>query len=70
MIRKNVQKYHPHPRARAPPQEAARYAGTSASRVFRSEAHIYAQVIDDTKGITVVAASSMEKGSCDREDRR
>ena len=29
--------------------------------VFRSVAHIYAQVIDDTKGITVVAASSMEK---------
>ncbi len=29
--------------------------------VFRSVAHIYAQVIDDTKGITVVAANSMEK---------
>jgi large subunit ribosomal protein L18 len=31
--------------------------------VFRSVAHIYAQVIDDTKGITVVAASSMEKNT-------
>jgi len=31
--------------------------------VFRSVAHIYAQVIDDTKGITVVAANSMEKSS-------
>jgi len=29
--------------------------------VFRSVAHIYAQVIDDTKGITMVAASSIEK---------
>lgn len=30
--------------------------------VFRSLAHIYAQVIDDTKGRTLVAASSVEKG--------
>ena len=30
--------------------------------VFRSVAHIYAQVIDDSKGVTVVAASSTEKG--------
>ena len=30
--------------------------------VFRSLAHIYAQVIDDTKGHTLVAASSNEKG--------
>lgn len=29
--------------------------------VFRSARHIYAQVIDDTKGITLAAASSMEK---------
>ncbi|HTA41800.1 MAG TPA: 50S ribosomal protein L18 [Bryobacteraceae bacterium] len=29
--------------------------------VFRSVAHIYAQVIDDTKGVTLVAASSVEK---------
>ena len=31
--------------------------------VFRSIAHIYAQVIDDAKGVTIVAASSNEKGS-------
>jgi large subunit ribosomal protein L18 len=31
--------------------------------VFRSVAHIYAQVIDDSKGITLVAASSTEKDS-------
>ena len=29
--------------------------------VYRSVAHIYAQIIDDTKGETVVAASSLEK---------
>jgi len=29
--------------------------------VFRSSKHIYAQVIDDRKGETVVAASSVEK---------
>jgi large subunit ribosomal protein L18 len=29
--------------------------------VFRSSKHIYAQVIDDTKGETLAAASSLEK---------
>ena len=29
--------------------------------VFRSEKHIYAQIIDDTKGMTLCAASSVEK---------
>jgi large subunit ribosomal protein L18 len=29
--------------------------------VFRSSKHIYAQVIDDSKGVTVAAASSLEK---------
>jgi large subunit ribosomal protein L18 len=29
--------------------------------VFRSSKHIYAQVIDDAKGLTLAAASSMEK---------
>ncbi len=29
--------------------------------VFRSVAHIYAQVIDDTKGATIVAAASTDK---------
>ena len=29
--------------------------------VFRSSKHIYAQVIDDDEGVTVAAASSMEK---------
>ena len=30
--------------------------------VFRSENHIYAQIIDDVAGNTLVAASSVEKG--------
>jgi large subunit ribosomal protein L18 len=30
--------------------------------IFRSVAHIYAQVIDDTKGATLVSASSVDKG--------
>jgi large subunit ribosomal protein L18 len=30
--------------------------------VFRSEAHIYAQVIDDAAGVTLVAASTAEPG--------
>ena len=29
--------------------------------VFRSAKHIYAQIIDDAKGVTLVAASSMDK---------
>lgn len=29
--------------------------------VFRSSKHIHAQIIDDTKGVTLAAASSLEK---------
>jgi large subunit ribosomal protein L18 len=29
--------------------------------VFRSAKHIYAQIIDDTKGVTIVSASTVEK---------
>lgn len=29
--------------------------------VYRSNAHIYAQIIDDAKGMTLVAASTVEK---------
>jgi large subunit ribosomal protein L18 len=41
-----------------------RVAGTAERprlAVFRSLKHIYAQVIDDTRGVTLVAASSNEK---------
>ena len=43
----------------------AKIAGTPERprlNVFRSETNIYAQIIDDTKGITLVSASSLEKG--------
>lgn len=35
--------------------------GRARLSVFRSSKHIYAQLIDDTKGETVAAASSLEK---------
>ncbi|CAH8719068.1 50S ribosomal protein L18 [Paenibacillus thiaminolyticus] len=38
--------------------------GTTARprlNVFRSSKHIYAQVIDDVKGVTIAAASTMDK---------
>src|SRR5215468_5485654 len=36
-------------------------SGRARLSVFRSSKHIYAQVIDDTKGETLASASSMEK---------
>lgn len=42
----------------------AKIAGTPARprlNVFRSLNHIYAQVIDDVKGVTLVAASTVDK---------
>jgi large subunit ribosomal protein L18 len=39
----------------------ARAAGRARLSVFRSSKHIYAQVIDDEKGVTVASASSIEK---------
>jgi large subunit ribosomal protein L18 len=44
-------------------RRAVKEAGAGRARlsVFRSSKHIYAQVIDDTKGETLVAASSLEK---------
>jgi large subunit ribosomal protein L18 len=55
---KNIIRLRVHKRIRS------RVAGTSERprlAVFRSVKHIYAQVIDDTKGHTVVAAGSTEK---------
>jgi len=40
-------------------KQAAR--GRARLSVYRSGKHIYAQVIDDEKGLTIVAASSIEK---------
>ena len=38
-----------------------RSSGRPRLSVHRSSKHIYAQVIDDAKGVTVAAASSLEK---------
>jgi large subunit ribosomal protein L18 len=35
-------------------------AGRPRLSIFRSSKHIYAQIIDDTKGATVVAASTLD----------
>ncbi len=42
----------------------AKISGTAERprlNVFRSSKHIYAQVIDDVKGVTLVSASTLEK---------
>ena len=52
-------------RIRIQMRQRKRISGTAERprlAVFRSVAHIYAQVIDDMAGKTVVAASSVEKG--------
>ena len=54
-----AQRLHRHKRVRG------KVSGTPERprlNVFRSETNIYAQVIDDTKGVTLVSASSLEKG--------
>lgn len=42
-----------------------RIVGTAARprlNVFRSRTHIYAQIVDDTRGCTLVAASTLDAG--------
>ena len=51
------------PRKRRHVRVRAKVSGTPQRprlNVFRSSAHIYAQVIDDTRGHTLVAASDLE----------
>ena len=53
------------PRLRRHRRVRGRVSGTPLRprlNVFRSSAHIYAQVIDDTQGMTVAAAGSHEPG--------
>ena len=52
------------PRQRRHKRVRAKVSGTAQRprlNVFRSSAHIYAQVIDDTRGHTLVAASDLEE---------
>ena len=44
---------------------AANAGGRPRLSVFRSSAQIYAQVIDDSKGVTLASASSLEKSMRD-----
>ena len=62
MIRKTEKKQI---RARIHKRIRRKLAGSSERprlAVFRSVAHIYAQVIDDSRGQTLVSASSVDKG--------
>ena len=59
IIDKNKSRLRRHKRVRA------KISGTAECprlNVFRSSQHIYAQIIDDVKGVTLAAASSTEKG--------
>ena len=38
--------------------------------VYRSVSHVYAKVIDDTKGTTIVSATSVEKGKGVKGEKR
>jgi large subunit ribosomal protein L18 len=49
-------------RIRSRSQIRQKSGGRPRLSVFRSGKHIYAQVIDDAKGVTVAAASSIDKG--------
>ena len=54
----NAQRLKRHKRVRA------RLSGTPETprlNVFRSEANIYAQIIDDVRGVTLASASSLDK---------
>jgi large subunit ribosomal protein L18 len=57
----------PTERRRARVRRAVKAAANGRMRlsVHRSSKHIYAQVIDDTNGVTLVAASSLEKAQRD-----
>jgi len=70
MIRKTEKKQT---RARIHKRIRRKLAGSSERprlAIFRSVAHIYAQVIDDTRGTTLVAASSVDKADkADKADK-
>ena len=58
-VNKNAMRLHRHVRVRS------KISGTPECprlNVFRSNANIYAQIIDDVNGVTLVSASTLEKG--------
>lgn len=58
MIDKNEERVRRHARVR---KKVSGTAETPRLCVYRSLNHIYAQVIDDTKGVTLCSASTLEK---------
>ena len=58
MIDKNKERQRRHERVR---RKISGTAQTPRLCVYRSLNHIYAQVIDDTKGVTLCSASTLEK---------
>ena len=58
MIDKNAERQRRHARVR---KKVTGTATTPRLNVYRSLNHIYVQVIDDTKGVTLCSASTMEK---------
>ena len=62
-----AQRLHRHKRVRG------KVSGTSERprlNVFRSETNIYAQIIDDVNGVTLVSASSLEKDFACEGDKK
>lgn len=57
-INSNVSRLKRHKRVR---KNISGTAERPRLNVYRSLNHIYAQIIDDTKGVTLVSASSMDK---------
>ena len=58
-VNKNAMRLHRHIRVRG------KISGTPERprlNVFRSNANIYAQIIDDVNGVTLVSANTLEKG--------
>lgn len=58
MIDKNSERQRRHTRVR---KKITGTAQTPRLNVYRSLNHIYVQIIDDTKGVTLCSASTMEK---------
>ena len=57
-IDKNAERQRRHARVR---KKVSGTAQTPRLNVYRSLNHIYVQIIDDTKGVTLCSASTMEK---------
>ncbi len=58
MIDKNAERQRRHTRVR---KKISGTAQTPRLNVYRSLNHVYVQLIDDTKGVTLCSASTMEK---------